>query len=209
MFSMAAGGLPSVTGVAAGENMDAPPKAVRAALAERMKAARTAPARTAERRPRRRCVVVAAVICTVAGALVGRRGARSRADRDRRPEAAEHQPADAVATQVAAPENAAYVLRAVAEQALTQRLPGTDLSSFKPGYIVYMENSAEPAEPFVFVDWIGQDALAVEKGATPALDRKLVRKLRVKLTADGRVLDVQDTRAWLYRSKAAASPSSE
>ena len=98
------------------------------------------------------------------------------------------------------PMGSSDMLRAAAEQAIRQRFPNVDLSTFKPGYIVYMENRTESPVPFVFVEWLGRDALAVEKGEKPALDRKKVRKLRVKMTVDGTVLDVVDTSAWLYRN---------
>jgi hypothetical protein len=52
----------------------------------------------------------------------------------------------------------------------------------------------------VVVSWLGREALALKKGATPELDRKQVRKIEVWLTEDGRVLKVGDRTVWLDRN---------
>ena len=96
--------------------------------------------------------------------------------------------------------NTSEILRATARQAIEDRFPDLDLSTFKPGYIVYMEHETESPVPFVFVDWLGREALAVEKGTDPSRDRKQVRKIRVKMAADGSIVDVLDTTTWLYRN---------
>jgi len=87
----------------------------------------------------------------------------------------------------------------IASRAIRQELPDADLSQFSPGYIIYTEAAAGSPSPHILVEWIGRDAIAVERGESPELDRKQVRKLQVKMGRDGQVEEVLDTSTWLYR----------
>ena len=98
-------------------------------------------------------------------------------------------------------------IRSLAARALLQKCPGLDPSTLKPGHIVYLE-PLDGRAASIFVEWIGRDAITVEKGVTPDVDRKKVRKLRVAMTPDGQILNVEDTFTWLQRATGGGGESS-
>jgi hypothetical protein len=75
-----------------------------------------------------------------------------------------------------------------------------DLSAYAPGYLVHLESPDPESAARVMVSWLGREAVALEEGATPDLDRKQVLKIEVWLTPEGRVLKVGDRLVWLNRS---------
>jgi hypothetical protein len=84
-----------------------------------------------------------------------------------------------------------------------------NLAEYDPGYLLRLEAPTPATGTRVVVAWLGREALALDKGATPELDRKQVAKIEVWLTEDGRVLKVGDRPVWLNRRSAApAAPAS-
>jgi hypothetical protein len=94
----------------------------------------------------------------------------------------------------------------VAAAAVVGHYTNLNLSEFDPGYLVRLESPTLAAGPRVVVSWLGRAALSLEKGATREFDRKLVLKIEVWLTEDGRVLKVGDRRVWLNRNVGTDSP---
>ena len=98
-------------------------------------------------------------------------------------------------------------IRTLAAEAIRQKYPGIELGAFTPSYTIYMESASTGTTGVVVADWLGKDALAVEKGKTPELDSRKVRKLRVRLSTDGEILDVADLEVWISRNLAAPGPA--
>lgn len=91
-------------------------------------------------------------------------------------------------------------MRRLAAAAVVQHYTNLDLSAYDPGYLVRLESPDPESAARVMVSWLGQEALALEKGGTPDQDRKQVLKIEVWLTEDGRVLKVGDRLVWLNRN---------
>jgi len=100
-------------------------------------------------------------------------------------------------------------IRSLAAEAIRQTYPRLDLNAFYPSYTIYMEDAASGAPGVVFAEWLGKEVLASEKGRTRDLDRQKVRKVRVRLAPDGRLLDVVDMEVWISRGPAAHVPASK
>ena len=94
--------------------------------------------------------------------------------------------------------------RQLASAAIRQAYPGLDLGAFTPSYVLYVKSPGTNADGVVIADWIGKETIETAKGRTPDLDRRRVRKLRVRLAPDGAFLEIQDMTVWLARSPAPA-----
>lgn len=97
-------------------------------------------------------------------------------------------------------------IRTLAAEAIRQKYPGLDLAAFSPGYTLYMEDAASGSPGVAISEWLGKETLATEKGKAPERDRRKVRKLRVRLAQDGRLLEVVDTVAWIVREAPSETP---
>jgi hypothetical protein len=91
-------------------------------------------------------------------------------------------------------------LHAATAPLLRAFMPEIDLSRFETGLVIRVDHPSRPQSSRIFVEWLGRDALAVERGGTPERDRKKVRKIRVVLSSEGDVIDVIDTSTWLART---------
>jgi LysM repeat protein len=91
-------------------------------------------------------------------------------------------------------------LRRLAAEAVVQHYTNLNLSAYDPGYLVRLESPTPGAGARVVVSWLGREALALKKGATPDIDRKQVLKIEVWLTEDGRVVKIGDRPVWLGRN---------
>jgi hypothetical protein len=96
-------------------------------------------------------------------------------------------------------------MRRLAAAAVVDHYTNLSLSTFDPGYLIRMESPIPEAGARVVVSWLGREALALEEGATPNLDRKLVLKIEVWMTEHGQVLRITNRPVWLHRNLQTAS----
>jgi hypothetical protein len=99
-------------------------------------------------------------------------------------------------------------LRAKAAEEIGRRVAGVDLATMGPGCVIYVDRGSGPCPRFVLVDWRDQRPMVVEKAkAGVLLDHPRIRAVRVKLTPEGRLLDIECRSEWtLGESGSAGDP---
>lgn len=90
--------------------------------------------------------------------------------------------------------------RQLATRALAAERPDIDLEKYTPSYVLCLTHP--DAHPFisVVVEWLGRDSLEVQKGETDKMDRVRVKKLSVKLSKNGHLVEIKHSDTWLYRN---------
>lgn len=72
-------------------------------------------------------------------------------------------------------------------------------SDFTVEDTIYLADLPDPPPVRIQVFWIGRNPIELKKGKIRALDRKKVEKIKVEMTADGRVLEIEKSAVWLGR----------
>ncbi len=93
-------------------------------------------------------------------------------------------------------------LRRIGESMVKIHLPDIDMESFSPGYVICLSKPRLLGDDTtVILEWVGSDAVEVEKGNEPSNDRIKVRKLQVTLKPNGEYVDINETSTWMIRKK--------
>lgn len=99
----------------------------------------------------------------------------------------------------------AVAIRQLAAEAIAKEYPDVKMDRMDPGYIIYMRHPSGPRNSTIMATWLGQEAFTYQKGDRPDMDRIRVRRLRVKMTPSGEILEVLDDMTWLYRGQTSAT----
>jgi hypothetical protein len=92
-------------------------------------------------------------------------------------------------------------LRRIARVNISKEHPDVDLDEYRPGYTICLAEPGLAEESVsVILQWIGTDPVEVEEGVMSKSDRIKVKKLQVRLTADGRYSGLSESFTWLERN---------